>query len=291
MVAEDLTVGKTSAYHLFHERAPYQEGAVALGQHQRAAFVDLEVAVVTHEPLHFDGAEQYAGEAAVGILQAPGNRNDQVAGGTAAHHRTDTYTRVGMAAVIGEVVPVGVIGVGRDCRLISDDPAAVRAVNEKPVQLRHDAFLLGQQGVQAGPVDVIETIAFQPLGQGCGNGVDLADSVLGVLRRGSGQVADHVLGIVIGKAVVAPDAPTFHQYKCQHHHQHERQYQAEQRHRAALATYGVKPIVVLFPGCAHWNPWPYRVRRLHYSSASHGRNRRQKRLNLCPAFPLNRTRH
>lgn len=181
-----------------------------------------------------------------------------------------------MAAVIGEVVPVGVIGLGRDGRLISDDPAAVRAVNEKPVQLRHDAFLLGQQGMQAGPVDVIETIAFQALGQGTGNGVDLADSVLGVLRRGPGQVADHVLGIVIGKAVVAPDAPTFHQYKCQHHHQHECQYQAEQRHGAALATDGEKPIVVLFPGCAHWNPWPYGVRRLHYSSASHGRNRRQK---------------
>ncbi|MNV74156.1 hypothetical protein D3C71_1673560 [compost metagenome] len=98
---------------------------------------------------------------------------------------------------------------------------------------------------------MIETIAFQALGQGCGNGVDLADSVLGVLRRGSGQVADHVLGIVIGKAVVAPDAPTFHQYKCQHHHQHERQYQAEQRHGAALASYREEPVFILFPGCTH----------------------------------------
>ncbi|MNP57715.1 hypothetical protein D3C76_1525680 [compost metagenome] len=116
--------------------------------------------------------------------------------------------------------------------------------------------------MQARPVDVIETIAFQALGQGRGNDVDLADSVLGVLCRGPSQVADHVLGVVIGKTVVTPDAPALHQHECQHHNQHERQYQTEQRHGAVLATYGENPVVILFPGCAHWNPWPYRVRRL-----------------------------
>ena len=103
------------------------------------------------------------------------------------------------------------------------------------MQLRHDAFVLHQQGMQARPVDVLETVAFQAFGQGSGNGVDLADSVLGMLRRGPGQVADHVLGIAVGVSVVTPDAPAFHQHKCQHHYQHESQYQAEQPHGAALA--------------------------------------------------------
>jgi hypothetical protein len=71
VVAEDIAARQAAAYHLFHERAPYEEGAVALGQHQGAALVDLEVAVVTHEPIHFDGAKQHPGKAAVGILQAP----------------------------------------------------------------------------------------------------------------------------------------------------------------------------------------------------------------------------
>ncbi|MNC28307.1 hypothetical protein D3C75_765070 [compost metagenome] len=71
VVAEDLAAAQAAPHHLLDERPPYQDGAVALGQHQRATFVDLEVAVVAHEPLHLDGAQQHPGEAAIGILQAP----------------------------------------------------------------------------------------------------------------------------------------------------------------------------------------------------------------------------
>ncbi|EJT83449.1 hypothetical protein PPS11_35425 [Pseudomonas putida S11] len=105
------------------------------------------------------------------------------------------------------------------------------------MQLRHDAFLLDQQGMQARPVDVLEAVAFQALGQRRGNCVDLADGIFGMLRRGPGQVGDHVLGIGEGVPVVAPDAPTFHHDEGEHHHQHEREYQAEQRHGPALAGY------------------------------------------------------
>ncbi|MNH07276.1 hypothetical protein D3C79_666670 [compost metagenome] len=156
-----------------------------------------------------------------------------------------------MVAVVDEVVAVGIVGIGRDYRLVSHDPAAIRAIHEQPVQLRHDAFLLHQQGMQARPVDVLEAVAFQALGQRRGNCVDLADGVFGMLRRGPGQVGDHVLGIGEGVPVVAPDTPAFHHDEGQHHHQHERQYQAEQRHGAALASYREEPVFILFPGCTH----------------------------------------
>ncbi|MNE80874.1 hypothetical protein D3C80_1774840 [compost metagenome] len=71
MVAEDLAVGQAAAHHLLNERPPDQDGAVALGQYQRATLVDLEVTVITYEPLYLDGAQQHSSEGAVGILQAP----------------------------------------------------------------------------------------------------------------------------------------------------------------------------------------------------------------------------
>lgn len=96
-----------------------------------------------------------------------------------------------------------------------------------------------------------EAIAFQALGQGCGDGIYLADGIFSMLRRGPGQVGDHVLGIGKGIAVVAPDAPAFDHDESQHHHQHERQNQTEQRHGTALTGYGEKPLFVLIPGCVH----------------------------------------
>ncbi|MCY1458786.1 hypothetical protein D9M71_762000 [compost metagenome] len=105
--------------------------------------------------------------------------------------------------------------------------------------------------MQAWPVDVVEAVAFQALCQRCSDSVDLANSVFSMLRRGPGQVGDHVLGIGERVPVVAPDTPAFHQHKGQHHHQHERQDQAEQRHGTALAGYREKSFFILFPGSTH----------------------------------------
>ncbi|MNZ15738.1 hypothetical protein D3C78_326940 [compost metagenome] len=143
-----------------------------------------------------------------------------------------------MGLVVSEVVTVGIVGLCRDGSLVGDDPAAIGPVHEQTVQLRHDRFLLCQQGVQACAIEMIETIAFKALRQHSGNRVHLANGIFGVLRRSPGQVADHVFGIGESLPVVAPDPPPFDRHEGQQHNRHERQHQAKQRHGAPFTGYG-----------------------------------------------------
>ncbi|MOA55189.1 hypothetical protein D3C78_1789370 [compost metagenome] len=76
------------------------------------------------------------------------------------------------------------------------------------MQLRHERFLLHQQGVQTRAVEVVETIALEALGQACRDHVHLTDRIFGMLSRGPRQIGDHVLGIAEGVSVVTPDPPT-----------------------------------------------------------------------------------
>ncbi|MNE05447.1 hypothetical protein D3C80_980090 [compost metagenome] len=167
-----------------------------------------------------------------------------------------------MVAVVNEIVAVGIVGIGRYGRLVGDQPVAIGAIHEQPMQLRHQRLLLGQQGMQPRAVHMLEAVTFQAFGQGCGHYIHLAYGVFGMLGRGAGEVGHHVLGVAEGMAVVAPDAPALHHHESQHHHHHERQDQAEQPHGPALAGYREVPFIILLPGCAHSIPLRSRVRRL-----------------------------
>ncbi|MNY42336.1 hypothetical protein D3C86_1772160 [compost metagenome] len=130
-----------------------------------------------------------------------------------------------------EVIAVGVVHGVWGHGLVRDDPPPVSAVNEQPVQLRHDFRLLDKKLVDARDVDVLQAVAFHPFTKRGGQHIDLPDGVFGMLGGCTRQVGHGVAGRGKGGTIVAPGPPTFNGEEGQDNHEHKAHDELEGRSR------------------------------------------------------------
>ncbi|EEF22232.1 conserved hypothetical protein, partial [Ricinus communis] len=204
-------------------RAADQRGAVAQREQHRAAAADVEVLIVVLEVVEGNRSQHHAAEGAVRLVEAPAQREDPLAGGTALHRSAHVRQHVVVLLVVLEILAVGIVVLRQQGALRADQPAAVVVIEEDAVQLRQFIDLVHQLAADALQGALVQAVLGDVLLQHLQHEIGFLVGLVGMLGQRLGHVGgvhrgflEQIFACLPGAPAVQPDegkAGQHHEYR------------------------------------------------------------------------------
>ena len=196
----------------FHVRATDEQNAVASGQENRALGADIERVVKFPEIGLVDRNHDHAGEAAVGMIEAPAGGDDPLAAGTAFDRDADMDGAARIASMELKIVPIRIIDPRRDFGEGCRQPLSILVIDEDAAKARLGGNLRHQELMEPLQLHGPGAVGFQPRDHPQQHEPGGIEGLLGVMRDRSCKVGrvplrldDGIGAGGIGPPAVDPD--------------------------------------------------------------------------------------